>query len=285
MIGDSYIEAKMVPYEETIQGRLAADLGDSGRAYSFAMSGAPLSQYVAWASYAREAYAPDAMIVVMVGNDFDESHVNYMIRNGFYFYAKDEDGSLRLRLSEYNPSFWRIVALQSALARYLAFHLRVRESWARLKRAVTGFLDPAGERNAPRYVGNTLAATNARRRKDSIAVVDAFFRDLPQRSGLRPERILIVLDGLRSSIYHREKEAAERTSFFAKMRDYVMEKAARHGYPVIDLHEVFKADYRWNGRRFEFDFDAHWSGYGHGVAARAIMASPWYAEVTRIERD
>ncbi len=51
VIGDSYVEAKMVPYEQTIQGRLAKDLGKSGRVYSFAQSGAPLSQYVAWSSY------------------------------------------------------------------------------------------------------------------------------------------------------------------------------------------------------------------------------------------
>lgn len=285
VMGDSYIEAKMVPYQETIQGRLTEDLGGSGRVYSFAMSGAPLSQYVAWASDARKAYAPDAMIVVVVGNDFDESHVRYMIRDGFYHYAEDRDGTLRLRLTEYNPSFWRIVALESALARYLAFHLRVRESWARLKGKVMAFFRPAGDRNAPRYVGNTLAATNEQRQRYSIAVVDAFFRDLPQRSGLRPARILIVLDGLRSSIYQPEKKATEQKSYFAKMRDYVIQTAVEYGYPVVDLHQAFETDYRRNGRRFEFEIDPHWSGYGHGVAARAIMASPWYAEVLGIERD
>ncbi len=58
VVGDSYIEAKMVPYPETIQGRLAADLTGSGRVYSFAMSGAPLSQYLAWIGYAREPTRP-----------------------------------------------------------------------------------------------------------------------------------------------------------------------------------------------------------------------------------
>ena len=90
---------------------------------------------------------------------------------------------------------------------------------------------------------------------------------------------MILLDGLRSSIYEPEKEAAERKSYFAKMRDYVIRKAAEHGYPVIDLHEVFEADYQQNEQRFEFDSDAHWSGYGHGVVARAVMQSAWYATV------
>ncbi len=223
------------------------------------------------------------MIVVVVGNDFDESHVKYMIRDGFYHYAKDGDETLRL--TEYNPSFWRIVALESALMRYLAFHLRIRESWAKLKGKAAVFLGSDADETAPSYVGNTLAATDAKRQETSLAVLDAVFRDLPEYSGLPPERVLLVLDGLRPSVYRPEKEATERKSYFARMRDLVIKKAAENGYPVIDLHEVFKADYRQNGRRFEFDIDPHWSGYGHGVAARAILASPWYAEVTRIERD
>ncbi len=44
IVGDSYVEALMVPYEATIQGRLARELSARGRVYSFAMSGAPLSQ-------------------------------------------------------------------------------------------------------------------------------------------------------------------------------------------------------------------------------------------------
>jgi hypothetical protein len=76
VVGDSYIEAKMVRFAETVQGRLAAALGSRGRVYSFAFSGAPLSQYVVWARHAKEAYrpdGPDGLVVAVVDNDFDES--------------------------------------------------------------------------------------------------------------------------------------------------------------------------------------------------------------------
>lgn len=56
VVGDSYIHAQMLPYPDTVQGRLAARVGTAGRVYSFAASGAPLSQYLAYARYTRDTY-------------------------------------------------------------------------------------------------------------------------------------------------------------------------------------------------------------------------------------
>ena len=50
--GDSFVEALLVPFAETLTGRLQAMLADRGRVYAFAQSGAPLSQYVAYAHHA-----------------------------------------------------------------------------------------------------------------------------------------------------------------------------------------------------------------------------------------
>src|SRR5262245_20909138 len=44
IVGDSMIEAQMVAYPDTLQGRLAKALEGRLRVYSFAASGAPLSQ-------------------------------------------------------------------------------------------------------------------------------------------------------------------------------------------------------------------------------------------------
>src|SRR6185436_3790485 len=51
VIGDSFIEAQMVPYAESLQGRLATALAGKFRIYSFAASGAPLSQYLIFAGH------------------------------------------------------------------------------------------------------------------------------------------------------------------------------------------------------------------------------------------
>jgi hypothetical protein len=135
------------------------------------MSGAPLSQYLAWLSYARDAYTPDAAIITVVGNDFDESHIKYALRDGFYHYTEDKDGTLRLRMTEYNPSLLRTLALKSALVRYLFFHLRVRETWATLRNQALQVLVADDGSDGPRYVGNTLATVDEDRRAVAVAVV------------------------------------------------------------------------------------------------------------------
>src|SRR5947209_10581609 len=63
VIGDSFIEAQMVPYAQSLQGRLAAALNDTFRVYSFAGSRAPLCQCLIWAGYAVEEYGARAVVI------------------------------------------------------------------------------------------------------------------------------------------------------------------------------------------------------------------------------
>src|SRR3954463_14189963 len=94
VIGDSFIEAQMVPYSESLQGRLAAALKDKFRVYSFAGSGAPLSEYLIWAGFAVKEYGARAVVINVVGNDFDESLAAYRIGPGFWQYVPGPDGQL-----------------------------------------------------------------------------------------------------------------------------------------------------------------------------------------------
>jgi hypothetical protein len=133
VVGDSYVEAAMVPYPETIYGRLANALRGKVKVYSFGASGAPLSQYLIWAQHAVRAYDAKAVIINVVGNDFDESHINYLTGPGWWVYAPGADGRLHLQLAEYRPSWIRRLASNSALARYLFFNLQVPSIWHALK--------------------------------------------------------------------------------------------------------------------------------------------------------
>ena len=92
VVGDSFIEAQMVPYAETMQARLAKALEGQFRVYSFAGSGAPLSQYLIWARHAVRDYGARAVVINVVINDFDESHTAYRTAPGFWLYAPDQNG-------------------------------------------------------------------------------------------------------------------------------------------------------------------------------------------------
>src|SRR5215470_7646894 len=126
VIGDSFIEAQMVAYPQTLQGRLAAALAPSFRVYSFAGSGAPLSQYLVWAGYAVKEYGARAVVINVVGNDFDESLMAYRVGPGFWQYAPDGSGVLQLKLTPHRAGTLISLARHSALARYVIINLGIQ---------------------------------------------------------------------------------------------------------------------------------------------------------------
>lgn len=263
VIGDSYIEALMVPYGETLHGRLAAAVDGKGRVYSFAASGAPLSQYLAWAAHARDAYRPRGMVFAVVGNDFDESLAAYKTSPGFHHYVRDDD-ALRLQLFPFQRGLTKRLATESALLRYLVMNLKVT--------ALTA--GPDGT-----FVGNTAAEATPPRLADSQAAVEAFFRDLPAMSGLPPERIAFVVDALRDAIYQTSAPADAEASYFGQMRRHFIERARTRGYEVIDMQTVMTEAFRRDGQRFDFPYDGHWNGVGHAVAAEAVKGSRTFRAV------
>ena len=266
VIGDSFIEAQMVPYAELLQGRLAAALKDKSRVYSFAASGAPLSQYLIYAGHAVREYGARAVVINVVGNDFDESLSAYRLGPGFWQYAPDANGVLQLRLNPHRAGTLISLARHSALARYLIINLGIQNRiFAIRSLGELIFGKPANAQ--ARYAGNTDASVEGKRVQDLLAAIDAFFRDGGERVGLPPERILFTLDGFR---YAGAAQAGQGT-YFDLMRRAFMEKAAALGYEAIDLDTRFIPRHARTGESFEFADDNHWNGAGHEVAAQAVM--------------
>lgn len=262
VVGDSYVQALMVPFPATLQGRLAACVGERGRVYSFAAAGAPLSQYLAEAELARTDFHPDALVVVVVGNDFDESLLRYKSEPGFHYFQDGEQGLTLTRL-DYAPSGMRRLIRHSAFARYLFYNLNIVS-------ALTNLRQRSAENAPGRFVGNTPADTGSQRLADSRQAVDEFFTQLPARAGLAPARIVLVVDGLRPELYGGDSTPTGQGSYFERMRGYFLETGSRRGFQMIDMQPRFIARHRGDGARFEFPHDGHWNANGHEEAAAAV---------------
>jgi len=274
VVGDSFIEAQMVPYAQSLQGRLAAALKDKFRVYSFAGSGAPLSQYLMWAAYAVKEYGAQAVVINVVGNDFDESLSAYRVGPGFWQYAPDANGLLQLRLTPHEAGALISLARRSALARYCIINLGIQNRLFAI-RWLAELIFGAPAKAEPRYAGNTDASVDGKRVRDSIAAIDAFFRDLPQRVSLPPERVLFTLDGFR----YADAAQAGGGTYFDLMRRAFMENAAVLGYEAIDLDTRFIPRHARTKESFEFTDDNHWNAAGHEVAFEAVMASKLLARL------
>jgi hypothetical protein len=264
VIGDSYVEAAMVSYPETMYGRIAETFEGKLKVYSFGTSGASLSQYLILAQHAVREYGAKAVIINVVGNDFDESHIAYLTGPGWWVYVPGTDGQLRLRLVEYRPGLVRSLAYKSALARYVFFNLQLANTLRGLKNLLFG--SPAID--APLYAGNTAADFDTGRMNASLAVIDAAFRDLPDIIGLPPNRILFTLDGFRYP-----EAMPNDDNYFGMMRQAFIAKARSLHYEVIDLDRWFFSDYAKRHERFQYPTDGHWNSIGHEVVARSILAS------------
>jgi len=277
VVGDSYIEARMIPYPETLQGRLAKALANDFRVYSFAASGAPMSQYLIWARQAVHDYGARALIINVVLNDFDESYVDYRSNPVYWEYVADPDGQLRLRFFEYRQSTLRAVLSKSALARYLMINLKLEHYiqtpplWNASPPQASAAAGQSGS-----GAGNGEDA-EARRVRISLAVIDAFFRDLKAMVALAPERILFLMDGF----HYPEAAAGNAGSYVDRMRKAFLAKATSLGYGSIDLDPYFFARYRAQGETFEVPDDGHWNAIGHQVAADAVLSSDFLARLRR----
>lgn len=274
IVGDSYVEAAMVPFPETVSGRLAARVADRGRVYSFAASGAALSQYMIWADFARREFRPDALAVVVVGNDFDESLIEFAQYPGFHYFTAQADGQLKLTRVDFQRSRLRELVKDSALMRYLVANVGGVEVVNRLSRLLEGEADGAGD-----FVGNTPAQRDATVVRRSLGVIDAFLRQLPAHAGLPRQRILLVVDGIRPSLYGgTEALEAVQSSYYARMREAFITAARDMGYSVIDMQAIFMERHRLDGARFEYEIDNHWNSRGHEVVADAVARSKVFRE-------
>jgi hypothetical protein len=274
VVGDSFVEASMVPYAETLHGRLAKAFAPQARVYSFAASGAPLSQYVIWAREARERWRAQALAIVVAANDWDESLAVYKMGPGFHHYVEGPGGSLVLRRFEHQPSWWRQLVRGSALGRYLFFNLQVQEGLPMLFGARPALVRPA---HAQEYVGNTRAAADKARLDRSKAATQAFLRDLVALAGWAPDRVVFVIDGIR----YPSSSAVVLSSYFVEMRTYFMNEARRAGFEVVDMDTHFFARFQAEGKRFEFPTDGHWNGLGHATAADALAATAVFSRCGR----
>jgi hypothetical protein len=270
VIGDSYVEAIMVPYSQTFYGRLADQVGKKKRIYSFGISGSPLSQYLALAKFCCKKFRPDGLIFIIIANDFDESFYRYKPTRGFHYFLYDttvENVSL-LRVDRIDSKLRKSI-LNTATGRYLFYHLHISQV-LRQMRIQLKIWQKGGE---PVYIGNVPAQVSSKHIADSKRAADLFLAALSDYTGLPQKRIAFLVDGLRPNVYEPKMLQEGEKSFWEQIRNYFIKVAREKGYEVLDLNPAFIKEYQRSGKRFEFECDGHWNSFGHEMAANQIKHS------------
>lgn len=280
VIGDSMVEALMVPYAKALPGLLQARLGDRAQVVSIAQSGSPLSQYVAYAAHACAIYHPERLVLVVIGNDFDESVYAHRVREGIYHLHPRADGGFDYRLTPAPPlGIAERVARHSALALYLIRNaelpyaiFRLRHLLGTWRRHLLGVTVARAETATP-YVGGARAGTEPAEIAEGRAVLAWFLDALPRAACLPPSQITLVVDALRPMSDDPAQTAAARASYFGQLRDVTIAEAAAKGFAVIDAEIPMRADFTAAHQPFQFPTDAHWNARAHSVIADAVLTS------------
>jgi hypothetical protein len=268
LIGDSFVEANVVDAGKGVAEILDAAVAGTGRVYGIGVSGAPLSQYLMFADYARRTFRPQAMTIAIIGNDFDESLLKYKTEPRFHYFTAD--GSLTR--VDYRLSASKQILRHSATLRYVMFNLDAPHRLAALRDSWRG----AGLAQAE------VSAELEQRIADSQRAVDYFLDQLPERAGLGAQSILLVLDALRPQLYSAAALAKIDNGFQARLRRYFAAQATARGYQVIDLQPVFIARHELDGSTFEAaPTDSHWNALAHRIVAEQVRSSALFDRMFR----
>ena len=271
VVGDSYVEAFQVPFENSFHGLMQEDFANGCNVYSFGISGAPLSQYIAWAKHARQNYQPSTFLFNIVSNDFDESFRPYNKgRKGYWLYDRNPDGAFDYVLVPKKASSLKKVIRISALARYLFANVqlfdRTREFFKRIE----------VEHDNISYIGNRRADFTEEEMDISKKIVDQFLDDIVIATQLSPQSIIFTVDGLRQAIYGDITWGEAERSYAWNIKSYFIDQARLRGFTTVDLNEAFTAaEFQKSAKRFEFPFDWHWNEHGHAAVFNEIRKLDW----------
>jgi hypothetical protein len=267
VIGDSYVEALQVDYDESLaeQIELAFDHGRV-QAYRFAVSGAPLSQYLHILRKEALKYAPDLVVIIVVHNDFDES---YLPTPGVYTRS-----FLKIRIAngvvagEVLPVGyqrpWYAIVRNSAAWRYLAYRQQIHFSSLRN----LFFWKQRQERHT--YQANIEVSGLDTKMASNKLVTEYIFREMKELCKRKNTQLLIVMDGDRNGIYKSGDHVGAKPRGALMLNRMAKSVAEKYHIEFIDLQPVFQDDFTINHKRFDFSCDPHWNTYGHKVVANTI---------------
>lgn len=252
MVGASYVEGFYVDVDRTLPAELSKAIGSGWDVYNLGKSGVNAAQSVLVARYTRDVFEPDVYVFVMNHGAIRSSvrDFGYLAFNSQYKTAGD--GLEELPPSVYTPNPITRNMRESAILSYL---------WMNRK-AIRGF--QAIRQEAKQKSGDDASMSWERERPILEMAADRIVAAL--RHDHPGARLLVVTDADRHTLYETGKRPDPLNT------SVLFEEACRnHGVGFLDLTDAFADDYAVHRRRFNFDEDYHWNGYGIEIVTREIV--------------
>ncbi len=265
VFGDSYIEALMNDYRDTLVGRLNDTL--HREVLSFGMSGAEMPDYLGTAELVGREFSPKWGVFLITAGDFTNG---FSASPGYYEWDATRSPPIRL-IPELHRSAASKFTRTVGLVRYVRGNLVFRAD------EVVKF-----HRGADHVAGLTQCHDEVLSKQDE-ELLEAFTRELPRALRVPPERVILVFDADRKAIYAGLPAGTVRgcrtRALLANQRLAELARAA--GLHVIDADPVFRQHFEAGlGPLDRSPLDAHWNPAAHGLIAREVARVLGSAEAT-----
>lgn len=258
VIGDSFVEANMLPEPDRLSRQLEQQLGGTP-VYAMGGPGSSLFDYLARARFAQEKFGIRKFLIVVERSDVRQT----LCGSGNTHSPCLDAGTLLPGKDRQTPSGkLKALARESALAQYFFSQLRVKPE------ALLSQLFPSGKPAQPKV--NALPAEDQISDKAAAEIIRRFFDGLAAMPGTQ---FLIVMDSDREAIHKgRQPNSRVLTNFKAA--------AAQAGVTVVDTAPLFAGHYQQNTLRLEVGpYDKHWNPLAIRLIANA--SAPYFATTTR----
>lgn len=259
VMGDSYVESLMNPYESTLQAQLERLLGGAIPVYNFGIGGSSLPDYLGMATLLSREFAVERLVVVVGEGDFIEG---FRPQPGHFFWSLNDS-----RLVELHPDAFRDPlrkALRNlALLRYVRGNLRLSAN--------------ALFKSRPSTSKSVCGAADLLRGDREL--IRGFIHALPAAYGLSPERIVVLFDSESERRTMYDPNVARRDAVACPTRDgraleLLASEARRAGVQVVHLAPTFRRHFASSGERVDhLPADSHWNAVGHRIAATAAFSN------------
>ncbi len=247
VIGDSYIEALMLPWSDTLRGQLARAL--RGNVLAAAASGNGLADTLQLTRHYAPALQPDTIVIFAKPTEL-ETLLGIPRRGHSSFQLHGREVSLLH--APYQEAASKHLMLQSALLRYGYYNLKFTE-W--LNTTLARLQGP------PPFV---LPAQEA----DNEKVLAWYFAEL--KKAAPASRIIFLADGDREGIYNGMNNDKSRS--IQQHLAVLQREAAAANIEFINMHPVFEQHWKTRHERMDFlPMDGHWNPVGHQLAAQEVL--------------
>ncbi len=257
LVGDSYVEASMLPARSRPAAQLERELGGGRPVYAFGGPGSSLLDYAERIRFAVKRLGVKDFVVLVEPGDARQS----LCGSGNVHGPCLDRMTLQPRV-ELQPTASRAKQLlrHSALAQYVYAQLKVDAAllW---KRAFTRSVPQQSDSEAPAQLSLptgefTSASTNA--------VVDAFLAHLDELGG--DIRVLFVVDGRRSKLTQMEPTLANE-------RRRLIERLRAAGKIVVDAEPLYAAHEAVSPLALSVGpYDGHLNALGVAIVTKAMAA-------------